>query len=160
MRTACEDLEQRFGVDRGELADLSWIRRGGRFWVHSLDEWPLEAWRDGPWREGKWRPISVGFRAVDFDSRDRPRPTNDLLRWLGGSVRERVFDIDHERMTQLSLRETIDFEPDLRGPVALRYEGDVIGRGAATVDGLKSEIPKARSADLLRALRATVREPL
>ena len=160
VRTACADLEQRFGVDPRELADLSWIRRGGRLWAHSLNEWPLEAWREGPWREGKWRPISVGFRAVDFDSRDRPRPTNDLLRWLGDSVGERVFDIDHECMIRLALRETIAFEQDLRGPVALRYEGDLIGRGAATVDGLKSEIPKARSADLVRALHASEREPL
>lgn len=156
VRTACEDLEQRFGVDRGELVDLAWIQRGGRLWLHSLGEWPLDAWREGPWREGAWRPISVGFRAVDFDSRDRPRPTNDLLRWLGDSVRERAFDIDHERMLRLALREAIDFEQELRGPVALRYDGDLVGRGAATVDGLKSEIPKARSADLLRALEASV----
>jgi NOL1/NOP2/sun family putative RNA methylase len=159
VQMAREDLEQRFGVDRGELADLSWIRRGGRLWLHSLDAWPLEAWREGPWREGDWRPISVGFRAVDFDSRDRPRPTNDLLRWLGDSVCERVFDIDHERMIRLALRETIDFEQDLRGPVALRYDGDLVGRGAATVDGLKSEIPKARAAELRRALDTSVGEP-
>ena len=159
VRVARDDLEQRFGVDRDKLAHLSWIRRGGRLWAHTLDAWPLDAWREGPWRDGAWRPISVGFRAVDFDSRDRPRPTNDLLRWLGDSVSERVFDIDHERMVRLAHREAIDFEQDLRGPVTLRYEGDVVGRGAATVDGLKSEIPKARSADLRRALEASAREP-
>jgi len=155
VETARGDLEQRFGVDRGELADVGWVQRGGRLWLHSLDEWPLDAWREGPWRDGAWRPISVGFRAVDFDSRDRPRPTNDLLRWLGDSVRERVFDLDHERMLRLALREPLDFEEEIRGPVALRFEGDVVGRGAATVDGLKSEIPKARSADLVRALKAS-----
>ena len=32
--------------------------------------------------------------------------------------------------------------------------GHVIGRGAVTVDGLKSEIPKARAADLRRCLDA------
>ena len=160
IRLAREDLELRFGVDRAELADLSWIRRGGRLWVHNLKSWPLEAWREGPWRERDWRPISVGFRAVDFDSRDRPRPTNDLLRWLGDLVEERVFDIDQERMLRLTLRKTIDLEENLRGPVALRYDGDVVGRGAATVDGLKSEMPKARSADLRRALQASVGEPL
>ena len=158
VETAREDLEQRFGVDRSRFADVGWVRRGGRLWLHSLDEWPLEAWRDGPWRDGAWRPISVGFRAVDFDSRDRPRPTNDLLRWLGDSVRSRTVDLDRERMLRLALREAIDFEEELRGPVALRYEGNVVGRGAATVDGLKSEIPKARSADLVRALKASVPE--
>ncbi|HBE00190.1 MAG TPA: hypothetical protein DC060_18600, partial [Gemmatimonadetes bacterium] len=156
VETAREDLEQRFGVDRGELADVGWVQRGGRLWLHSLDEWPLDAWREGPWRDGAWRPISVGFRAVDFDSRDRPRPTNDLLRWLGDSVRERVFDLGRERMLRLALREPLDFQEEIRGPVALRFEGDVVGRGAATVDGLKSEIPKARSADLVRTLKASV----
>ena len=137
------------------MANLGWIQRGGRLWLHSLDEWPLEAWREGAWRDRAWRPISVGFRAVDFDSRDRPRPSNDLLRWLGDSVRERAFDLDREQMLRLALREAIDFEEELRGPVALRYDGDVVGRGAATIDGLKSEIPKARSADLARALKAS-----
>ena len=59
-------------------------------------------------------------------------------------------------MLRLALREPLDFEEEIRGPVALRFEGDVVGRGAATVDGLKSEIPKARSADLVRTLKASV----
>jgi NOL1/NOP2/sun family putative RNA methylase len=154
---ALDDLEHRFAVDPAALADVDWIERGGRLWLHSLAEWPLEAWLAGPGRagalRGDWRPISVGFRAIDFDSRDRPRPTNDLLRWLGASIGDRVFDIDREGMLRLASREAIAFEDDLRGPVALRYGGDVVGRGAATVDGLKSEIPKARSADLRRALQ-------
>jgi hypothetical protein len=41
---------------------------------------------------------------------------------------------------------------DDRGPIALRHEGDIVGRGAVTVDGLKSEIPKARAAELSRCL--------
>ena len=41
---------------------------------------------------------------------------------------------------------------ELRGPVALRRGVDVLGRGAATQDGLKSEIPKARAADLGRVI--------
>ncbi len=39
---------------------------------------------------------------------------------------------------------------DDRGPYALRHGGDVVGRGAVTGQGLKSEIPKARAADLRR----------
>ena len=43
---------------------------------------------------------------------------------------------------------------DVRGPVALRYLGEVIGRGATTPGGVASEIPKARAADLKRVLAA------
>ena len=93
-----------------------------------------------------------------MDSRDRPRTRSDLRRWLGDSVRSGAVDLDRPRLLRLALREAIDFEEELRGPVALRYEGDVVGRGAATVDGLKSEIPKARSADLVRALKASIPE--
>jgi hypothetical protein len=39
-------------------------------------------------------------------------------------------------------------DEDLRGMVALRFRGDVVGRGLATQDGLRSEISKARAADL------------
>ncbi|MDH3272711.1 MAG: hypothetical protein OEN56_15340, partial [Gemmatimonadota bacterium] len=47
-------------------------------------------------------------------------------------------------------RQTVATDVEERGPYALRYRGDPIGRGAITKDGLKSEIPKARSSDLRR----------
>jgi len=113
--------------------------------MHTIDEWPLDGWA-----EGAWRPISIGFRAIDFDSRGRPRPTNDLLRWLGEDVGQRLIDVSAEDLGRLIRREAVGTGVEERGPVALRFGGDVIGRGAVTVDGLKSEIPKARAADLAR----------
>jgi NOL1/NOP2/sun family putative RNA methylase len=144
---ATSDLRDRFGVAASTLAEVDWVYRGRRLWLHSLSEWPLDAWN-----EGAWRPISVGFRAVEFDSRGRPRPTNDLLRWLGAALESRTVDLDDGQLRALIGREALPLAEELRGPVALRRGVDVLGRGAATQDGLKSEIPKARAADLGRVI--------
>ncbi len=144
---AVADLRDRFGVPEDFLAHTRWMLRGGRLWLHSLEEWPHDAWG-----QNGWRPVSVGFRAVEFDSRGRPRPTNDLLQWLGRAVTDRVMDLDAPALASVLRRDAVPLEGELRGPVALRFEGEVLGRGAATRDGLKSEIPKARAADLARGL--------
>jgi hypothetical protein len=117
--------------------------------MHTIDAWPMESWTPGD-----WRPISVGLRAIDFDSRGRPRPTNDFLRWLAADVTGRVLDPAPEAVESFLARQAVPVDMDDRGPVAVRLNGDVIGRGAVTVDGLKSEIPKARAEDLLRCLAA------
>lgn len=146
MSRGVEEICDRFGVEGG-LGDVRWLMRGGRAWMHTLREWPLDAWASG-----KWRTISLGFRAIDFDSTQRPRPTNDLLRWLGSRVTQRVVDLGLDEIAALARREAIATSIDDRGPIALRYHGDLIGRGAVTRDGLKSEIPKARAGDLIRIL--------
>ena len=148
LASALADLSDRYGVREG-LDHLKWIFRGGRLWVHTLDAWPLPAWA-----EGGWRSISTGIRAIDFDTQGRPRPTNDLLRLLGAAVAARAIDLDDGEAAALLRRETVPTSIDDRGPVALRYRGDTLGRGAVTVDGLKSEIPKARAADYRRILDA------
>lgn len=129
------------------MADIRWTARGGRVWMHTLDEWPLAAWAPGD-----WRPISVGVRAIDFDSRGRARPTNDFLRIAGSGVEGRYVDVDETQLRRLLHREAIEVAEEDRGPIAIRSDGTVYGRGAVTVDGLKSEIAKARATDLLRVL--------
>ena len=147
LRSGIAEIQERFGVTR-ELSDAGWIMRGGRAWMHTLTEWPLPAWRWTPGEE--WRPISLGVRSIDFDSRERARPSNDFLRWLDADLTERVVDVDGEELDLLLRREPVPTEIDDRGPYALRHEGEIVGRGAVTRDGLKSEIPKARAADLRR----------
>ncbi|MEX2467355.1 MAG: RsmB/NOP family class I SAM-dependent RNA methyltransferase [Gemmatimonadota bacterium] len=144
---AVEELVGRFGVDAGALDRFSWTVRGGRVWMHSVDSWPLESWPDGG-----WRPISIGLRAVEFDTRGRARPTNDVLRLLSGEVTERRVDLDEASCRSFLGRQPVQTPLDFRGPIAVRYQGDVIGRGALTGDGLKTEIPKARAHDLLRVM--------
>ena len=147
LRSGIAEVQERFGVTR-ELSEAGWIMRGGRAWMHGLTEWPLPAW--GWTAEEEWRPISVGIRSIDFDSRERARPSNDFLRWLDGDVTERIVDVGDDELDVLLRREPVPTDIDDRGPYALCHAGEVVGRGAVTRDGLKSEIPKARAADLRR----------
>lgn len=144
LRSGIAEVQERFGVRR-ELSETGWIMRGGRAWMHGLSEWPLPAWS-----AGAWRPISVGIRSIGFDSKRRARPTNDLLRILDDDVTERVLELSSDELDALLVRTPVETTVEDRGPYALRYDGDVVGRGAVTRDGLKSEIPKARAADLRR----------
>jgi NOL1/NOP2/sun family putative RNA methylase len=146
LERGLSEMADRYGVT-ADLAGRGWIMRGGRLWLHTLDEWPL-----GSWAPNAWRAISVGMRALEFDSRGRPKPTNDFLRWLGAGVTLRVVDLQRTELDALLKRRPVPTRIEERGPIALRWDGEVIGRGAVTVDGLKSEIPKARAADLARAL--------
>jgi NOL1/NOP2/sun family putative RNA methylase len=150
VRRATEDLADRFGVASEVLEGFSWTVRGGRVWMHSVDSWPLASWAPGG-----WRPISIGIRAVEFDTKGRPRPTNDVLRLLSGAITDRRIELDAEACLSFLRREPVPApELDLRGPVAVSYRGDVIGRGARTGGGLKTEVPKARASDLRRVMGA------
>ena len=139
-----EELRARFGIG-GALTQVDWTMRGGRAWVHTVGEWPLAAWPPG-----SWRGVSLGLRAVEFDSRGRPRPTNDFLRWLDRAVE--AVDLPRDRLEALLGGAAIETTAERRGPVALAFDGEVIGRGAVTDRGLVSEIPKARARDLARVL--------
>ena len=144
---AVEELSGRYGLDAGSHPEWGWTVRGGRAWLHTVGEWPMASWG-----EGAWRPVSIGQRALEFDTKGRPRPTNDFLRMVGHELTRGVADLSPAELTSLLLRERVPTDVEIRGPIALRHEGDVIGRGAVTVDGLVSEIPKARAADLKRVL--------
>lgn len=140
------EVRDRFGADAA-MERVSWIARGGRLWMHGLDEWPLEAWEPG-----SWRAVSVGIRAIDFDSRGRARPTNDFLRLADVDLRQRWIAVEDDVLGRLLKREPVPVEIEERGPIAIRAMGAIVGRGAVTGEGLKSEIPKARAADLRRVL--------
>ncbi|MCG6955713.1 MAG: RNA methyltransferase [Gemmatimonadetes bacterium] len=140
-------LHDHFGVSADAFAGMGWIARGGRLWLHALSEWPMEAWASGP-----WRAISAGFRALEFDTRGRPRPTNDLLQWLGRAVGRGVVDLDTADLQALLRGDALARPEELYGLLALRWSGAVLGRGVATAAGVKSEIPKARGKDLRAVL--------
>jgi hypothetical protein len=142
-------LVERYGIAEAELARRGWIVRGGRVWIHTAQEWPLEAWAEGP-----WRAISVGLRAIEIDTRGRPRPTNDFLRLVGPHVRRARVDTTVAQLSGLLGGGIERVAGELRGPVALSLDGSVVGRGALGPEGLRAEIPKARAADLERVLYA------
>lgn len=146
---ALEELRDRYGVDASKHPEWGWTIRGGRAWLHTVGEWPVASWE-----EGSWRAVSVGQRALEFDTKGRPRPTNDFLRMVGNGVTRGVIDLAPAELSALLGRVSVSTDFEVRGPVALRYGGDIVGRGAVTRDGLVSEIPKARAADLKRVLVA------
>lgn len=145
VRLVGEGLEAlaHFDVTPGAFEGFSWIARGGRLWLHGLPAWPVPAWE-----EGGWRTISVGFRAMEFDTSGRPRPTNDLLQWLGPRIGANAVDLDAEEVLRACRGEAIPREEMLHGLLALRWRGAVLGRGVATPDGARNEIPKAKRRDL------------
>ncbi|MCG6989963.1 MAG: RsmB/NOP family class I SAM-dependent RNA methyltransferase [Gemmatimonadetes bacterium] len=140
---ALEALDDHFGVGAGVFGGMGWTARGGRLWLHSLAQWPLEAWEPG-----RWRPLSVGFRAVEFDTRGRSRPTNDLLQWLGRVVVRGAVDLETSELVALLDGGAVERAEELYGLLALRWSGAVVGRGVATSAGVRSEVPRARAADL------------
>ncbi len=137
-----------WGVGPGSLADTTWLSRGDHVWVHGCGEWPVEAWAD----RGGWRTISVGLRAASFDARGGPRPTNDLLRWLGGAIRRRRLDLDSDDWLRLLRREPVDVPGVEDGYAALCLSGLPLGRGFVRAGVARHEVPKVHA----RRLRETL----
>lgn len=141
---AMESLVGRFRADPAAFEGLSWMARGGRLWLHGAPAWPLGGWSPGP-----WRAVSLGFRAMEFDTKGRPRPTNDVLQWLGTRIGAGGLDLSDDELIALCEGRPVPRDEELAGLQALRWRGAVLGRGVITREGVRSEISKAPSADLM-----------
>lgn len=117
-----EEVCGRFGLAASSLDDMGWIVRGGRAWMHSVQQWPLDAWS-----ENGWRTVSIGLRAIEFDSRGRARPTNDFLRWVDRGVSDRVVQLASADLARILEREPVPVGEETRGPVAIRLGSTVVG---------------------------------
>ena len=131
-------LDAQIGVPADLLGPLSWLRRGTNLWAHTLDAWPLRAWKPG----GHWRVVAVGFRAFDLGGDGPPRPTNDLLGWLADRVPRRVELSATQWLSLLEERSLPHAGPD--GMVALAHGGTVLARGYRRDGVLRHEVPKGR----------------
>jgi hypothetical protein len=131
-------LSTTLGVSADALGPLRWLRRGTNLWAHSLEAWPLEAWKPG----GHWRAVAVGFRAFDLGGDGPPRPTNDLLGWLADRVPERV-ELSASAWLRL-LENRALASPGSDGLVALAHDGVVLARGYRRDGVLRHEVPKGR----------------
>jgi hypothetical protein len=98
-----------------------------------------------------WRVVSTGFRAMEFDTRGRPRPTNDVLQWLGARLGARRVELDETQLLHLLDGAPLPWPDELEGLQALLHRGLVVGRGVPTPEGIRSEVSKAQARDL-RAL--------
>lgn len=145
-------MEQELGVAPRALDSLSWMQRGTNIWAHTLPDWPVDSWE--PARS--WRVVSVGFRALDLGGDGPPRPTNDLLHWLGDAVGRQRVELNAEDWERLLEGERLPVEgPD--GMVALVYQGEVVGRGFRRDGRIRHEVPKGRTRWLRAAVRSTGR---
>jgi len=135
-------------VDSRALEGIDWLLRGDHAWVHGCGEWPFEAWSG----HRGWKSVSVGLRGFGFDTGDLPRPTNDLLRWLGESQAGRGVDLPAERWLDLLRREPVHVEGIPDGYVALRLSGLPVGRGFIRTGQVRHEIPGVHARLLTRIL--------
>jgi len=130
-------LEHVWQADARALDGVGWLLRGDHAWAHGCGEWPFEAWAG----HRGWQSVSVGLRGFGFDTGDLPRPTNDLLRWLGKSIAGRGVDIPPGQWPDLLSREAVRVEGIADGYVALRLSGLPVGRGFIRSGQVRHEIP-------------------
>ncbi len=147
IRTTLADT---WNVDPGALEGIDWLMRNDRAWVHGSMEWPFDAW------EGHrgWTSISVGLRAFGFDTGDLPRPTNDLLRWLGGSLAGRGVELSTDAWRRLLARKQVAVRGIEDGYAAILLEGLPAGRGFVRSGWVRHEIPGVQARGLARVLDA------
>lgn len=141
IRVATSDLTDRFGVARSSLQQMGWMARGENLWVHTADEWPVDAWSDGA-----WRVVAVGLRSFRQDSAGRETPSNQFLTRFAellGPQRQRV--LDEAELATLLAGEPITDESLPAGPIVLRFRGWVLGRGMVGRGGLRHQIPRAQA---------------
>jgi 16S rRNA C967 or C1407 C5-methylase (RsmB/RsmF family) len=135
------------------LQERGWVERGEMVRMLGLPAWPLEEWL----REAPGLPvIHTGLRAVSWEKRGDPRPSVDLLRWLGADAPTGAFPAlsltREEWLRLLSGRELRKGEaPD--GAVALTLDGQVLGRGRLRKGRVLAELSPPR-ADWLRQVLA------
>lgn len=141
---ALDSLQGHFDVDPATFGGLSWLSRGGRLWLHALTEWPVAGWTPSE----AWRVVSTGFRAMEFDTRGRPRPTNDVLQWLGGRLRSRRVDLDDQQLLRVLGGDPLPWPEQMEGLQALFHQGLVVGRGVPTLQGIRSEVSKSEAREL------------
>ena len=141
-------LGAHFGVDEAALDGLQWMVRGDDLWVHRCGSWPLDVWGESD----RWRVVSVGLRAMVPDYKDRPRPTNDLLRLLEGALDRSTVPLSRDDWTRLLAGVEVAVPGVASGFVPLGLDGHVAGRGLVRGERVKHEIPKVQARWLAKIL--------
>ena len=148
MNSITEALGETWQVEPGSLEGIGWLLRRDRAWAHGCGEWPFDAWS----AHGGWSSVSVGLRAFSFDSGGLPRPSNDLVRWLGGSLAGRGVELSAEQGRKLLRRQPVEARTVQDGYVALHIDGLPIGRGFVRSGLVRHEIPGVHARSLQRVV--------
>jgi NOL1/NOP2/fmu family ribosome biogenesis protein len=139
-------FEQRFGVTRESLADLTFIERREEIWACSSVPPPgIEPDRPS------------GVRALRRQA-DGLKPTSAFLVALGDRITASRVELDADALRRVVLGARIPSPlQQTDGYVALCFRGDVIGCGKARGGSLQALIPTGRRRELLDALAADPR---
>lgn len=158
-RVAVADLRERFGVTEEALSDLGWMVRNENIWVQTAHEWPAEAWRP----HGGWRVVSLGLRAFRQAGPGREHPSSNFLTHLGHLFSRGVWEPTPDQLTHMLsgsiLPRTALTGPDTAalapGPVAVRWQGQILGRALIGRQGVDLQIPKAQGTRLHALLQSS-----
>ncbi|MCU0222807.1 MAG: RsmB/NOP family class I SAM-dependent RNA methyltransferase [Acidobacteria bacterium] len=133
-------LADRFGVDAdAALADQVVTARGRDLWLLARSAAPGDRDVD----LSALKVVAPGMRAL-HRTNTGPRVTNSLLRWLGPRITQRVVELDAETARRLLTDGPLPCpDPALRGGVAVRVDGVVVGAGHIREGVLQFEIPAA-----------------
>jgi NOL1/NOP2/fmu family ribosome biogenesis protein len=137
-------FEQRFGVSRESLADLTFIERREEIWACS-SVLPAGIEPERP----------SGLRALRRRT-DGLKPTSTFLIALGDRITASRVDLDANGLRRVLLGQRIPSDR-IDGYVALCFRGDVIGCGRIRGGSLRALIPTGRRQELLGALAADPR---
>jgi NOL1/NOP2/sun family putative RNA methylase len=153
-------LREGFGVSDEVLAGLGWMARAENLWLQTAGEWPVPAWQgDGGYRptprpsSGGWRVVSLGLRAFREASGGFETPSTALLTRLAAHLGgPRSTEVSDAELRQLLARERIPRENLPRGPVAVRWNDRVLGRGMHGTPGLELQVPRSQAERLSNLL--------
>lgn len=153
IASAEQELAHWFGFTPEILGDLGWLVRGRHIWAHTAKVWPIDHWSQQP-HAGSRRVISVGLRAFRAGPGSFETPTSHFLTRWGSQISDsRRFALDRETLRQLLEHGEVAAGSADRGPVALSWEGIVLGRGVVGAQGLRHELGRPH-AERLQALLA------
>ena len=145
------ELEHRFGYSPSLLEDLGWMVRGKHIWAHTARTWPTVGWMDS--LETDWRVVSVGLRALRSAPGNRETPSSHFLtRWAGEIAHHRRVELDTTQLLKLLEGESLPPGTLPAGPVAIVWDGTVLGRGMVGSRGLTHELGRSYAERLLTLL--------
>lgn len=153
-------LREGFGVPEPYLSSLGWMARAENLWLQTAGEWPVPAWQGaGGYRptprpsSGGWRVVSTGLRAFREASGGFETPSTALLTRLGPHLSgPRCVQVSADELATLLAGERVAADRAPRGPVAVTFEGQVLGRGMAGRLGLELQVPRSQAQRLATLL--------
>jgi len=149
IKVAAADLAERFGVTAPALAEMAWMVRNENIWVQTAHEWPAEAWKP----HGGWRVVSLGLRAFREAGPGREHPSSSFLTHMGRRFERGIWEPTVDELKRMLAGDRLPAPDPLTnpGPVAVRWDGQILGRAMVGRNGIELQIPKAQGARL-RAL--------